>query len=441
MNKPVPTRTESRTDSSNFIAGITVAMLHTAQFKKLTGALITEMLNGWAGTGKVKKGLIRPALKLVGWMFKIKDSDKEKTPVKDFLDKADFGQVGAVITDAFRAVNKLHQENHLYMSEKFGPAVRAILENTDFGELKEMMDTSADDVVAMIGKINEEVFEFPAKMVCIFSLIPTLVNIIVRSLVKTTAPLNTLAPDMLTDVLISLLNEIDGKNIGLLVNELSEAVRKVHTGSALIGEQGTHALPAGITRLTAAMMNTVDIPLLLKSQAMLRDIKGIVRVSFIDILEAHPEYAVDFFQSHFRSLVGTVKEWSLKADAFERLFTGEDISREFAKGMGELDAQEMASAVGRICALFNQVRQMSPGTIKNFLSQFFSALDGSTAGETARWFMDDLVQSMKPLAPEIMPPVISGIADLIAPDGEISPETKEACDKLRNAFNRTEVTA
>jgi hypothetical protein len=441
MNKPVTIETENRTDHMNFLAGFTVAMLHTAQFKKITGALITEMLNSWAGTNRFKKGLIWPAVKLVSWMFKIKDSDKEKTPVKDFLDTADFGQVGAVLTSAVSAVNKLHQENHLYMSEKFGPAVRAILENTDFGELKEMMDTSADDVVAMVGKINEEVFEFPAKMVCIFSLVPTIVNILVRSLVKTTAPLNTLAPDMLTDVLISLLNELEGKNVGLLINELSEVIRKVHTGSALIGEKGTHALPAGITRFTAAMMNAVDIPLLLKSQAMLREIKGIIRASFIDILESHPEYAIDFFQSHFRSLVAIVKEWSLKADAFERLFTGEDISREFAKGMGELDAQEMASTVSRICALFNQVRQMSPGTIKNFLSQFFSAVDGSTAGETARWFMDDLVQSMKPLAPEIMPPVISGIADLIAPDGEISPEMKVACDKLRNAFNRMEVTA
>ena len=37
-----------------------------------------------------------------------------------------------------------------------------------------------------------------------------------------------------------------------------------------------------------------------------------------------------------------------------------------------------------------------------------------------------------------MPPVISGIAELIAPDGEMSPEMKEACGKLRNAFNLME---
>jgi hypothetical protein len=278
-------------------------------------------------------------------------------------------------------------------------------------------------------------------MVCLLSLIPSLGNIMVRSLVKTTAPINKLAPDLLTDVIISLAKEIDGKNIGMLVNQLCELVRKVHTGSALLGEKGSHALPAGITRVTASVMDAVDIPLLLKAQAMLREIAGIVRASFIDILEAHPEYAVDFFQSHFRSLVALVRTWSLKADAFERLFTGDDIAREFARGMGELDAQEMASTAGRLCALFNQVRQMTPGTIRNFLSQFFNALDGSTTGETARWLVDDLVQSMMPLAPEILPPVINGIADLIAPEGEISPEMRDACVRLRNAFNGMEVTA
>jgi hypothetical protein len=163
-----------------------------------------------------------------------------------------------------------------------------------------------------------------------------------------------------------------------------------------------------------------------------------VRVSVIDVLEGNPEIAADFFQSHFRSLVSWVRAWSLKADTFERIFSGEDIAREFARGMSELDAQEMASAMSSICGLFNQVRELSPGTIKNFLSQFFSALDEQTVAVTARWFIDDVVQSMKPVAPEIMPPVISGIAELIAPDGEMSAEMKDACGRLRNVFNLVE---
>jgi len=441
MNKPVQDNDENRTGSSNFIAGLIAAVIRTAQFKKVACALVTEVLTAWACESRLKRALVWPVVKIVGRIFTIKEADQEKTPVKDYLNDADFGQVGAALTEGARAINKIHQENHLYLSEKYGPAVMAIVEHVDFGEIKEMIDTSADDFVALAGRINEGVWEYPAKMVCLLSMLPDLANIAVRSLVKTTAPINNLAPDLLTDVIISLVREIDGKSMGMLVNQLCELVRKAHTGSALLGEKGSHALPAGITRVTASVMDAVDIPLLLKSQAMLREITGIVRASCIDILEDHPEYAVDFFQSHFRSLVAIVRAWGLKADAFERLFTGEDISREFARGMGELDAQEMASTVGRMCALFNQVRQMTPGTIRNFLSQFFSTLDPSTAGETARWLMDDLVQSMKPLAPEIMPPVIRGIADLIAPDGEISPEMRDACDKLRKAFNRMEVTA
>jgi hypothetical protein len=440
MNKPVTTRAGGSTGSANFIAGFIAAFLQTKEFKKILGALLPDVLHAWAGASRLKMALVWPIVKIIGRMFKIKDADEEKTPVKDYLYEADFGQIGTVLTEGARAINKIHQENRLYLSEKYGPALLAIVEHVDFGEIKEMLDTSADDFVALAGRVNEGVWEYPAKMVCLLSMLPALGNILVRSLMKTTAPINSLAPDLLADVIISLVREIDGKNIGMLVNQVCELIRKVHTGSALLGEKGTHALPAGITRVTASIMDAVDIQLLLKSRAMLREITGIVRASFIDILEAHPEYAVDFFQSHFRSLVAIVRAWSLKADAFERLFTGEDINREFARGMGELDAQEIASTVGRICVLFNQVRKMSPGTIRNFLSQFFGTLDGSTAGETARWLIDDLVQSMKPLAPEIMPPVIRGIADLIAPDGEVSPEMKDACDKLRNVFKGMEVT-
>ena len=44
------------------------------------------------------------------------------------------------------------------------------------------------------------------------------------------------APDLLTDVVLSLANEIDAKQTAELTNELLEAVRKLHTGSALLGE-------------------------------------------------------------------------------------------------------------------------------------------------------------------------------------------------------------
>ena len=108
----------------------------------------------------------------------------------------------------------------------------------DFGEIKETVDGSAENITALAGMINEEMWQYPAKMVCLLSLLPALGNIVSAPSVKTIGPINNLAPDLLTDVILSLVRDIDGKSIGMLVNELCELVRKIHTGSALIGDTG-----------------------------------------------------------------------------------------------------------------------------------------------------------------------------------------------------------
>jgi len=360
--------------------------------------------------------------------------------LKSVIEHADTGGIGEIITNVIKSANQ-HRNEPEFLVEALRPKVRSLIAGIDFGEIKEAVDGSADGVTALAGMINEEMWEYPAKMVCLLSLLPSLVNIAIRSAVKTTEPINRLAPDLLTDVVLSLLREIDGKSIGTLINELCEIIRKIHTGSSLIGDRGNHAFSSAVSQLGNATLGSVDVLLFLKARGMLRDIGDLAKISAAGILGENPAIAADFFQGHFRSLVSRVRAWSLKADIFERVFTDEDIAREFALGMGELDAQEMASTLSDICRLFNQVRQLSPGTIKNFLSQFFSALDETAVADTARWFSDDLVQSMKPIAPEIMPPIISGIAELIAPHGGMSEEMQEACEKLRNVFNRKEVTA
>ncbi|PKL37496.1 MAG: hypothetical protein CVV44_14190 [Spirochaetae bacterium HGW-Spirochaetae-1] len=473
---------ENRAFLGSFIKSFT----RTEEFREVVHAALPEVFTLWAGKSRIKKKLAgtlgrflakgfaprgesagSPVLETCGDPEFIRQAstqmpeifnaviaglnafsrglsempvDEHRRCLKSVIENADAGGIGELITNLFKSAN-LHRSDPDSLVETLRPKVRSLIAGIDFGELKEAVDGSADSVTALTEMINEEMWEYPAKMVCLLSLLPSLLNMAVRSAVKTTAPINRLAPDLLTDVVLSLVREIDGKSIGSLINELCEIIRKIHTGSSLIGDRGNHAFSAAVSQLGAATLGSVDILLLLKARGMLRDIGDLARISAAEILGQNPAIAADFFQGHFRSLVSWVRAWSLKADIFERVFTDEDIAREFARGMGELDAQEMAFTASSICGLFNQVRRLSPGTIKNFLSQFFSSLNESTVADAARWFTGDLVQSMEPIAPEIMPPIISGIAELIAPHGEMSAEMQEACEKLRNVFNRKEVSA
>jgi hypothetical protein len=326
-------------------------------------------------------------------------------------------------------------------AESLRPIVRDLVENIDFGEIKEALDFHKENIGAAVMMINEELWRYPAKVICLLSLLPAAANMGVSAVKETLTPINRLAPDLLADVVFSLVDDVDGKNIGLLINELSELVRKIHTGSTLLGESGKPKLPNSLNRLTGEVISTIDINLLLKSRKLLAEIKEVSLKSFIDQLEQSPELSREFFQDHFLSVVAFIRNWSRKADAFERVFSDEDIAREFAKGMGEIDAQEVAGTLSMLCGIVNRVRAVTPGVIRNTLSQTINAIDSDEAGETVRWLTEDIVESIKPVASEVLPPIIRGIADLLRPDpANSSDEIQEALAYLKSAINGKEAT-
>jgi len=381
----------------------------TPAARKLVIAVVREALKDWSGDSKLKARMSATVEKVVD----------------------------QVLSSEGEAANKLAGEaDH---AECLRPLIRELIEHIDFGEVKMAMDGSRDDITAVVRMANEEMWRYPAKVICLLSLLPVAVNMTVSATNETLKPINNLAPDLLGDVVLSLVDDIDGKNIGMLINELSELVRKIHIGSTLLGEPGKPQSANTLSRLTRETMSTVDINLLLKARTYMTEIKEILLKTFIDQLEHSPELSSEFFQNHFLSIVALIRNWSRKADAFEHLFSEEDIAREFAKGMGEIDAQEVANTISRLCSIVNRVRAVTPGVIRNTLSQAVNSVDADEVGETARWLTEDIVESLKPVASEVLPPLIRGIADLLRPDPSGgSGEIQEALAYLKSAINGKE---
>ena len=381
-------------------------IVKTSAVRKLVTSIVHAALKDWSGDSKLKMRMSANVEKIVDNVLSSKGKDEKK--IADDLNYA----------------------------EILRPGFRELIEHIDFGEIKEAMDCSQDDIAAVVRMANEEMWRYPAKVVCLLSLLPAAANMTVSVVKETLTPINTLAPDLLADVLLSLADDIDGKNIGMLINELGELVRKIYTGSALLGEPGKPQSANTLSRLTRETMSTIDINLLLKARTFMTEIKEISLQSFIDLLEQSPELSREFFQSHFVSMIASIRKWSRKADAFERLFSDEDIAREFAKGMGEIDAQDVANTISRLCGILNRVHSATPGIIRNTLSQAINSVDANEVGETVRWLTEDIVQSLKPVASEVLPPLIRGIADLLRPDPASGyREIVEALAYLKSAIN------
>lgn len=384
-------------------------VVKTPSVRKLVMSIVHAALKDWSGDSKLKMRMSANVEKIFNEVLSTKD--KAETKITGDVDYA----------------------------EILRPGFREIIENIDFGELKEALDCSQDDITAVVKMANEEMWRYPAKVVCLLSLLPTVANTAISAAKETLTPINNLAPDLLGDVVLSLADEIEGKKIGLLVNELCELVRKIHTGSALLGEPGKPQSANTLSHLMRDTMSTIDINLLLKAKTFLAEIKEMSVQSFIDILEQNPELAREFFINHFASIVASTRKWSRKTDAFERLFSDEEFSREFVKGMDMIDAQEVANTISRLCGLLNRVHTSNPGIIRNSLTQTINSVDAQEVGETVKWFTEDIVESLKPVACEVLPPLIRGVADLLKPNSAGVPaEIEEALAYLKSAINSKE---
>jgi hypothetical protein len=92
--------------------------------------------------------------------------------------------------------------------------------------------------------------------------------------------------------------------------------------------------------------------------------------------------------------------------------------------------------------MLNRVRATTPGIIRNTLSQTINSVDAVEVGETVQWFTEDVVESLKPVATEVLPPLIRGLADLLRPNSSgIPAEIADALEYLKNAINSKEAAA
>jgi hypothetical protein len=471
----------------NGIGEIIARLAETEEIRAVAGSLVPAVLVQWAGKSRRKQLLIRPVMGIVRRMFAAKSPAEGPTTVLSLFDDGEFmhdlrsvlpsviggavdvlckmsvnfaerpveekekilsallegalrGKTGGMLTSIARALNDIHARDPEFFAKALRPALEKWVANADFGEIKDMIDGSAEDMAAFVRTMNEVLWHYPAKMVCLLSLLPSIANIAVTSAREMLAPINKMAPDLLADVVLSLAREVKVEEIGGVVNEGCELVRKIHTGSALIGEQNSPRLPQDLGQLLQRLFSSIDIPLLLKARKMLSSMGEMSLSAFIGVLSTDPELKKQFFQSHFEGLVAFMRRWSRKADAFENLFTDDEVAEEFSRGMNSIDAQVLADTVNRFCGIVNRVREKTPGTIKTTIAQLFGSLDPVEAGDTVRWLVGDVVESMKPIAPEMMPPVIKGLAELITAGAENgNGAMADAVASLRSALLGKEV--
>ncbi len=330
-------------------------------------------------------------------------------------------------------------ENKNEVSNEARENFRRFIEAVDFGELKEALDRSSVRSGPYIKMMNEELWRYPAKVVCILSMLPALSNTALRGVRETAAPLNRMAPDLLADVVISLIRNVDAKEISGIVNECAELVRKINTGSALIGEPGRPALPELFEKLSIEVTESIDIALFLEASLMLGEIRGQLDSAISGAVNSNPDLMKEKLGREFRKSASSAASIERTLDSVEKGFSDDELEVLISGGLAEIDFQELASTVSRFCELINRIYEVNPDIIKGLLSQFFSSLDSFEAAETVGLVAGDIAESVKPAVPVLLPPILKGIGDIISSARAENPEEmNEAIDYLNRSLQGKE---
>ncbi len=357
----------------------------------------------------------------------------------EVIAKISTGQTGTIITQGCRIINDIHKEDPHFFAKALEPGFQKWVESVDFGEIREMFDNSAEDGRAFVMMANNVLWQYPAKMVMLLSLLPSLVNLLTDTLDISVGKLNELPPDMLTDVILSFAREIKSNSVANVLNQLTEIVRKVHTGSALLGEPGAPQLPKVLSTMIDEIVEKTDPITLWKAKIALAETKATIGQAVSKSVNNKPNFkhlsmimGPELTNIRIKSLNQRLAAWDAEDD--------EEMAKSFAQHLSAYDVQELAEVLNNTLRLINRLGDERPAIFTEFTSQMVNAIDAYELAETAKRLFNGVSKEFKPVARAVVPGLVSWICDVIKPaDDEYEDDAAQARNALLSLFSAEEV--
>jgi hypothetical protein len=279
---------------------------------------------------------------------------------------------------------------------------------------------------------NAELWKYPAKVGTVVATLIPLINILIKASREVLVPIEkAIGPDLLADIVLSLVKGVNGVDTAGLITTFQEVLRRIHTGSLLLGKGGKPLMQIYLTDVLKACLPQMKPELTKKARIILAEDKLSIAQAVADALHDNPDITLSYLAS-----MGSVKTSAVKARA-RKLRVYEDLGQDgfqaaLSESLSDLDTYEIADLINSACRILNRIHAIKPNFLLSLASGVVDSLDQQEIVETAQWLVTDLVQAFKPLAPAVMPAFIKGMCELLSPDGGYeSAEQAEAMQTLR----------
>jgi hypothetical protein len=399
----VITRQRREREFIEILSSLVTGCLRTSTLRKVLFSVMRNALLTWSDGSRAKQKLSERALNLV----------MEKIPPESFSSAGiDAKNMGKLLTLFAQKLNDLQVENPMYLADHLEGPLREVIKSTDFGEVKELMDRAEEPIVDLVRRLMGFVWNtYPAKLGAIMSLIHPVGNITVRSLKEIVKPLNGVSPDLFTDLIFSIVGSIDGREIGQLANAVMEMMRQLHTGSLLQGESGVPQFQMDLTTKLREIMSGIDPELLCKAKVIAAENAEERANAIADILEENPALVFDLV-SRFSSLKNPrIRTTRRRIRVYENLLKGE-FAEAIAKGLSEIDTQEVGDIVNALLQMFNKVHAEKPDFFPRLFADLCMNINTNELKTAVEWIMRDVNEGLKPIANEVLPVLLNGLSEL-----------------------------
>lgn len=382
-----------------------------------------------AQAGEMVKGALDVLVKAAGQISGL-DATVKKDLIKTVIRDLSTGQSAALITVCCRVINDIHRDEPEFLARVLAPEFEKWLKNLDFGELKELLESGSPGISALIRMVNATLWNYPAKVISTLALVPSVINIVLDALAQAVGTFNEKgSPDLVADVMLSVLRETDARAIGRLINELAEMTKRLHVGSALIGEPGSPLLPKDVGALIETVLSETNGAVLWKARAALAELKEQAGCALTDVMADHPELLTSGIATKSAVHNARIRSLSHRLSMLES-FDPEALNNALGQALAGLDVQEGVNIINASALLLTRLLEDRPDELQDKAASLVDALDTDALSELLEKTGAVVGGALLPLARATVPHLTRGVLKALAADDDAFEYTAKAARQL-----------
>jgi len=402
---------DTKTATAETLGSLLAEVLTTDEIKALATRLAKDLLDGWAADAWMKKGVA--------------------SAVKKYLIPTRPGQQ-PVRLDELLADPSFRERLRALFPDPAAADLSSWFSATEFGKIRDRLEEAEPGIVGAVQSANDALWQYPAKLVILLSLVPYSINLLSSLSRVMLIGFNQAPPDLVADLVNSLLREVEIDRLAGVLNEGVELLRKIQTGGRLIGDPGTSQLTRELGKRIIDIRQQLDLEKLQRVRSSLRAEKARLQQILDDSPPDNPQalarelgFAVGGLNSGIARLNSRLSNLlDLPTEALEPVF------REMVEA---LDRQALAGVLEQVVRLLLRTVDIQPHLLPELLEDILQQVDPLELQDFIGGFTELSASAGNPLARAVIPAAITGICAVLAKqDDEFEERAAAARRALRS---------